>query len=613
MTPGGFAGKILRADLSNGDIRTDPLDARLAERFLGGLGLCVRLAWDALTPGADALSPENPVVIGAGPLVGTSVPASSRVYAVTKLPAGGTVGWCGGGGMRFGCSMKYAGFDNIVITGAASSPVYLYIEDGTAQIRDARGLWGLDVNDATGELWKEHGPDAGVIAIGRSGETLVSFSMAFVDRTATLGRGGFGAVMGSKRLKAVVCRGTGGLTAADHGAFIAHVNRLQNEIRDYPYLQEWQELGLLKSLAALPRETYLNIRKRRIACVSCPLGDKDMLEIADGPHQGLSACTSSVVNMLTPMIYGIKDYRDSIKLSAALDDYGMDSFEFFGVMGFARRLVDAGFVYSGQASPPIDLSSLRSMEVWARRVALREGLGDILAGGSAGIIAAFRDDARHRAPAVVKGMQPYVGPGAPLPWDLMGTMELGQLLDPRGPHVGAGGSPTYFAKRPLDVFPKHLSRMGVPQEALARILPEGGLNVGRLLMYSHRWFSILGSLGICARAQVNRFYSASRCAALYGAVTGFPADTGTLARGADRAWTLLRMINVREGITRREDSPPEAWFDGPGFKNYLTDERISRESLEEMIGDYYDEQGWDRETGVPTKERLRELGLKECL
>jgi aldehyde:ferredoxin oxidoreductase len=295
----------------------------------------------------------------------------------------------------------------------------------------------------------------------------------------------------------------------------------------------------------------------------------------------------------------------------------MDAFEFFAVMGFAKRLADEGVIALRKGTPAFDLTSLASMEHYAKCIAHREGHGEVLAGGLPRMIASFGRDAVRNAPAVVKGMQPYVGPGAALPWNLMGTMELGQVLDPRGPHVGASGSPTYFAKRPLEVFPQHLARMGAPAEALPRILPDGvkgqSLSVGRLLKYSHRWFSILGSLGVCARAQVNRFYSASRCAALYAAATGFAADVETLGRSADRAWTLLRMINLREGVTRREDSPPEAWFEGPGFKHYLTDEKISREALEGMISEYYEEQGWDRETGVPTKERLRELDLTECL
>jgi aldehyde:ferredoxin oxidoreductase len=249
-------------------------------------------------------------------------------------------------------------------------------------------------------------------------------------------------------------------------------------------------------------------------------------------------------------------------------------------------------------------------------VSYREGLGEVLAEGFEGILREFGEDAEPLAPALIKGMHPYAGPGSALPWNLFGTMELGQVLDPRGPHVGSGGSPTYFAKRPLEVFPRHLKRMGVPSEAFERILPPDGaadgkpaLRVGRLLRYSHRWFSILGSLGICARAGINRFYHASLCAEFYEMVTGIETDLDELGRRADRVWTLLRLASLREGLGRRDEGLPEKWFEEPGFKNYVTGEPLTREEAERMIEDYYEEWGWDRRSGVPTADRLEELGL----
>lgn len=211
-------------------------------------------------------------------------------------------------------------------------------------------------------------------------------------------------------------------------------------------------------------------------------------------------------------------------------------------------------------------------------------------------------------------MLTYVGPRGPLAWNLFGTMELGQVMDPRGPHVAASGSPTYFAKRSLDVFPHHLRRMGIPEEAIDRILPGMGtsgqnLKIGRLLKYSHQWFAVLGSLGICARAQINRFYNAGLCAELYEAVTGIKTDPDALRRRADRAWTLLRMANVREGYTRKDDILPEKWFEEPAFRDYLSEQPVTPESLEHMIDDYYDEQGWDIQAGIPTLRKLAELDL----
>ena len=617
MTQGGFAGTVLYVDLTHGEIRKEPLDFSLAEKFVGGLGLTVKLAYDRIKPGRDALSPENPIVLGAGPLVGTSLPSTSRVYAVTKLPASATVGWCGGGGVTFGYLLKNAGYDHVVIEGRADRPVYLMIDDNDVEIRDAAFLWGRGVEETCEALWEEFGRPMGVIAIGQAGENRIPFSMAYIDRIATLGRGGFGAVMGCKNLKAVAVRGSGGVEVADRKRYKKLSEAFLQTFREYPYLKEWQDLGMVKSFPTIPEETYKRMKKRRIACVSCPVGCKDVIQIPDGDLKGFVACSTSVVNLYTGVDYGFKDYRESIKCIATLDEYGLDMFEFFGVMGFAKTLVEHGVIPEDHVKTEIRLDSLHSMEIWARKICFREGLGDILADGFKGMLREFGEEARALAPALVKGMHPYAGPGAAFSWDLFGTMELGQVLDPRGPHVGSGGSPTYFAKRPLEVFPRHLMRMGVPDEALERILPGFGspgqeqqLKVGRLLRYSHRWFSILGCLGICARAAVNRFYSAAVCADLYEAVTGIKTDLPELRKRVDRVWTLLRMANVREGLNRKDESLPERWFEAPGFKEYVTEKPLERQEAEHMIEDYYEEWGWDRETGIPTVEVLEELGLK---
>jgi aldehyde:ferredoxin oxidoreductase len=198
MTLGGFSGTILHIDLTHGIIQKEPLDPGMAEGFLGGLGLTVKLAYDRIKIGAQALSPDNLIVLGVGPLVGTNIPATSRVYAVTKLPASGTMGWCGGGGVIFGCLLKNAGYDHVVIEGRAQHPVVLNIVDDDVEICDARDMWGKGVEQTYRMLREDHGMPTGVLSIGQAGENQVSFSMAYIDRFSTLGRGGFGAVWGRK-------------------------------------------------------------------------------------------------------------------------------------------------------------------------------------------------------------------------------------------------------------------------------------------------------------------------------------------------------------------------------------------------------------------------------
>ena len=473
MITGGVAGQVLHVNLSEQRTWTEPLNETIVRDYVGGLGICIKLASDLIPLGAAPLSPESVFVLGAGPLVGTDLPASSRIYVVGKLPASGTVGWCGAGGYSFGAQLKYAGYDHVIVSGMADRPVYLEIDDNRVNIRDAKDLWGRGVDDTCEFFYKKFDEMPGVLAIGPAGENKSAIAMAFVDRISTLGRGGFGAVMGSKNLKAIVVRGTGGVTVSDRKRFNQISDSVVNSIRTYPYLKEWQDLGMLKAFPMVPVDVYKRMKQRRTACVSCPVGCKDVVRIPDGPFEGLVKHTSSAINLFTPMMYGMKDPFEAVKLITELDDYGIDMFEFFGLMGLTRDLAASGKILLKPDEPEIDLTSLTSMTAWAKKIARREGTGDLLADGFTAVIEKLGSEAKKQSPALIKGMHPYAGPGAALPWDRFGTMELGQVMDPRGPHVGSGGSPTYFALRPLAVFPKHLKRMGVPEEAVDRILGPG--------------------------------------------------------------------------------------------------------------------------------------------
>jgi len=196
-------------------------------------------------------------------------------------------------------------------------------------------------------------------------------------------------------------------------------------------------------------------------------------------------------------------------------------------------------------------------------------------------------------------------------------MELGQILESRGLHAGSGGSPAYFAKLPLGVFHRYLERLGVPADAIARLLPDQNLpeekqqlNIGALFKYSHRWFCILGSLGVCARVQINRFYNSSLCAEFYEAVTGIPTELDALRLRADRAWILYEMINVREEIGREAEAIPSRLVNGAWFKNYVTDLQMQRRKTGQMVADYYEEWGWDKKNDAPTARVLRKLGME---
>ncbi|MEM2829168.1 MAG: aldehyde ferredoxin oxidoreductase N-terminal domain-containing protein, partial [Candidatus Jordarchaeales archaeon] len=204
-------------DLSKRKVKSVELSESLIDFFLGGLGGNLKLASDLTERWVHPYSPDAYLVLGVGPLVGTMAPGAVRVSAVCKFPLTETYGFASGG-VVFGLMMKAAGYDHVVIKGRSKKPVYLDVFDGGAEILDAGDLWGRDVYDVTEELQGRYGP-CGVLTIGRAGEKLVRFSVAIMDSCSSLGRGGMGAVMGSKNLKAVVVRGEGGVEVADEKAF----------------------------------------------------------------------------------------------------------------------------------------------------------------------------------------------------------------------------------------------------------------------------------------------------------------------------------------------------------------------------------------------------------
>jgi len=629
MEIGGYAGNILHVDLTKNEVHKEPVAPELAKTFIGGLGFSVKLAYDHIKPGIEPLSPENTIIIGAGPLVGTIAPGSSRIYAAAKFPINNAIAWAGAGGMTFGAMLKNAGYDNVVIKGRASRPVYLKIFDDDVEICDAGELWGKGVEETSQQLWTKFSWPAGIIAIGQAGENSVKFAMSFVDNASTLGRGGFGAVMGSKNLKAIIVKGTKGVRVSHPRKFMKLVDGLFQRIKRWEHLDEWHEFGFWLGLPVVPKEMYYELNKRRLSCIGCPIGDKDVVEIKKGKYKGLTKVTTTAINAVTPSLLGLS-VEDSIKCTGTLDDYGMDMFEFFSVVSFVNDLYDQGIITAEymESKIPFDLESL---EKWARKIANREGFGDILAEGLPGIINRFGKESQRFAPPMSKGLSVYSGPTGPLIWNRFGTMEFSQLVNPRGAHVAAGGSPTYYAVRPLEKFPTHLDRMGVPENAVQRILPQPGdwqwglkfglvspedkvgLNVGRMTRYSEDWLSVLGSLGVCARAQINRFYYANLLAELYSTATGIQIDKEELMKAGERVWNLLKAANVREGFDRKDDSFSRRWLEEKSqFIEYTGKVKISLEIADKFLDDYYEERGWDVERGIPTREKLLELGLKDA-
>jgi aldehyde:ferredoxin oxidoreductase len=606
---GGYTGSILVVDLSAERFSVERLPDSATEDYLGGFGANNRLFAEFSRPGTDPLSPDNPVVLGAGPLVGTSVPGAARVMANARLPLTGAVA-SASGSMGLGVNMKRAGWDHLVLLGRATEPVIVVVRDGTAEFLQADNLWGRGTLETTRRLWEAY-PGHSVLAIGPAGERMVHSSLAMIDACATIGRGGLAAVLGSKNIKGLVIKGSGKVRVADAGKLSELRRGLFDRLEEYPLKDAARELGMIGAWALyagqlLPQgateedlaranerfgpEAYLRLKKRRIACPSCFLPDKD--ELCLGPS-GESLFSTSFLNAaIIGCAFQMRDAEEAVSVLAMLDDLGLDFMTLTNQAAFLLELKERGYIDEGDvegvslgrgASILMDLAAL---------IAQRKGkIGEALALGWTGTIAHFGPDTR-RYTMLVRNQDCLYDPRV----TRLGTMEFEQVVSPRGPTSASGGSATYLPGLPPDRLRRLTQRMGAGEGALDRIFPpSGGMNVGRLTRYSEDWFSLFSSLGLCNRYQINRFYHAELIRDLLEAVTGVSLEVREMMARAAGAWELYRDLNALEGLGMEEDRAPDAWFveeplwgRGGRLKDYSGTE-LNRDDFQALLADYYDE------------------------
>jgi aldehyde:ferredoxin oxidoreductase len=450
-----------------------------------------------------------------------------------------------------------------------------------------------------------------IIPIGPAGENLVKSSVTFVDKAGTLGRGGLPAVMGSKNLKAIVVQqGRVPVGVADRHTFHRLVNGLHDRIMRWPNRQLIQENGLMP---APPDMTELHRKTRQpLASPSCPLADKVMVCLDEGPYAGIR----TYMPHLSVNRFGAgsskETYEQAIKYSDTLNRYGIGGTNFSSMFSSLVELYHKGIITSEDTGDIELTDDIETALELLHMTAHRQGLGKVLADGPAALERMIGERAVGSI-AHIKGhatvRDPRLGG--------LGTMEFEQLTTPRGAHVAAAGSPSYDPGRPLSDFIRHAERMGATSESIKFLDESGVFNPGRYSTYSENWYALFNCLSLCNRAQVNRFYHIDTITAFYTAVTGIDTSPRDLMQAAERAWTIEKLLNAREGFDRRHDHVPETWFQPllrAGEKRHITDYArttdLTRKDLVEFLDDYYDERGYDMEGGLPTREKLRELGLE---
>jgi len=599
----GYHGKILRVNLTTAELRDEPLSEALARQYLGGSGLAARYLYDETNAATDPLGLDSLLCFMVGPFVGTPVPAANRFAVAARSPLTGIWGEADSGG-RWGSALKGAGYDGILITGRAKSPAYLWIEDGQAELRDASHLWGLDTYEL--DLGAE------MACIGPAGERGVRFASVMTGRHdgRAAGRTGMGAVMGSKNLKAIACRGHQRPSLADREALVRSVREMIPAIRQGT--ANMHKYGTANGLLSFERLGDMPIRNWRVgkwtqgaesisgqhmaetiltdtyACGGCPIGCGRVVEITQGPYAGVKGAgpeyeTCAVMGSLCL----IDDIEAVAKLHELCNRYGMDVISTGAVIAFAMEAKEKGLIEEGP-----DWGDAQGAIALLERIAHQEDdLARLLGQGVRAAAAELGGQAQEFA-MHVKGLEmPMHDPRA------FYSIAPGYATSNRGAcHLQALSH--IFARSVT------MPEIGV-HEVLDRHAVEGK---GELAANAQNLMCLFDSLTQCKFVMFGGV-KLTHMTEWLRAITGWDVTNEEMLTIGERIYNLKRMYNVRLGVSRKDDTlPPRILvhrFPEGGAAGRLP-------PLGQMLADYYQARCWTVE-GIPSPEKLAELGLEEAI
>ncbi len=620
----GYSGKILEIDLDNDVIHEFSLSTDLAEMFIGGLGLNTRLTLNYLKPGTNPLSSENPIVLGAGPLVGTGVVGAVKAMATTKLPATGTIATCSGGG-GLASALKKAGYDHIVIKGASDKPVYIEVSDKDVRVNNASSLWGLDAYETVDKLRRIH-HGSSVLSIGEAGEKLISWSICLIDNISHLGRGGLAAVMGVKKLKAIVIYGSCRVEIANPEGVKDVLGRIMERAKRFSHIlrgiakygmmvgiENWANSRMLvynnyRNIHSRFRNNlneYLKIKARSLGCSKCP-----------GPCKGVFRINGELkplpepLNIAIAFTFRLNDcsLNTGVKLLYEATRHGLDCLNLTPFLEFLVEVYERNIISTEDIGfkPKLNVESMEKLIEYMLKC---KGICSyVKMKGWRGLFERFGLELEKYAPNC-KGLSIIFDPRSNF-----NAESFGHVTNPRG-HEGPVQL-TVISGRREETLRSYLLRIGCSDNDVERVFKSGVFNIALYTKHVEDWLYILNSLGLCRRESIALLYDIDVCAKLYTYVTGIQIQPINLKIAADRIHALERLINYREGIGR--DKYPERWFEPlmlNGQEVYLMDyfkkRVVSRDDFENIINQYYHERGWSIDDGLPTMEKIRELKLSE--
>jgi aldehyde:ferredoxin oxidoreductase len=631
MEQPGYAGRILRANLSSRRIDALPT-SDYADRFLGGRGIATRLYWDHVPPRAQALAPENALVLATGPLAGVPVIGGSRLFVCGKSPATTPehFTYCNMGG-DWAIRLKSAGYDLVFVQGKADEPVYLLIRDGKAELKDASSLWGKGAIQAREALKAELGGEISVVAIGPAGENQATMACLIASDDAA-GGAGMGAVMGSKNLKAIVVRGPRKRTKA---AKPEKLEELTKHFRRIITPSPMATAGGLPLRIAVPQS-------RKAPCYGC-MGDclRWDYESKDGRRGKFMCQSATFYQPMAEIVYG-KDYEVPFHANKLCDEYGLDTMAVTLILIWLIRCLRDGILTDESTGIPISkVGSVEFIETLVRKIALREGFGDVLARG-------VEAAAESVGPAAVKKLTPFLAraglPNAidarlyPMVWlplamesklPLGHTHEITRLVL-RWIQWRRGDENSYMSNEVI----RRIARRYWGSEAAGDLSGTEGMALAAKMVqdreYAEDCLVLCGFLWPIMDSQFTEDHvgDPSLESQLVSAVTGRDVDEGGLNDVGERVFNLNRAVLLREGHRGAEDDRlPEHWYTTP-LKFDLTNpdlllpgkgieavsmkgRLVDKAQFEAMKQEYYELRKWDKSTGLPTESRLKQLVLED--
>jgi aldehyde:ferredoxin oxidoreductase len=617
MQIGGYAGKILKVDLSEGTLTDEAADEDLCRYYVGGYGVAAYLLYQRMPAGADALGPDNILGFMTGPLTGTPALIGSRFTVLGKSPKTNTWGDANGGG-HFGPHLKFAGFDGILASGVSERPVYLFVHEGRAELREATHLWGKNVYELEEILKTEHGKDVQVASIGISGEQRSLSACVVTDAGRAAGRSGLGALMGAKKLKAIVVKGHLSIPLADterlralRREYMSKASVFASSLRDYGTcagtavsaesgdspVRNWEGAGPVDFPTAraerIAEEAVVALQMKRFGCWGCPIRCGGWVKVSKGAY-ALSAIPGFIGHKPeyeTLWSFGTDLLNDNleaiVKANEICNEYGLDTISVGATIAFAVECFEEGLITTKDTDGlELTWGNHSAIVALTGKIARREGLGDVLA-----------DGVKVAAEKLGRGAEQYAihVAGEELPGHdprFMPALAMTYLLDATpGRHTQGGGWP-----------PPGIKVRGTKM----KYVYEGQAEDFHKLMTS---MHVVNSAGLCMFGHFA--YHISLLPQQLTAATGWDYTLDDIFETGMRIATMRHVFNLREGHNPLLRNVPRRMVGDPPLahgklKGVTVDHDTMRKELLEYVG-------WDLHTTVPSEESLRRLGMEFLL